>query len=113
MKYPLNFETYLVPNYFEKREVFNFVNFIRNPMVLTFIAPVVLLILLPKLIPQDLNMDEAFQEANNMFQPRLNMFHPQFNVPDLTDICIRFFGGVRRRRETDENRPKKQKRQRR
>jgi hypothetical protein len=92
------FEAYSVTNYFEKREAFSLVDFIRNPMLLAFIAPIVLLILLPKLIPQDLNMDEAAQQANNMIQPRLDM-------PDLTDIFIRIFGGARRQRQPDRNQP--------
>jgi hypothetical protein len=101
MKYPLHFETYNVPNYFEKREAFNLIDFICSPMFLGFVAPVILLIFLPKLIPQGQEMQDAFQQANGALQQANNIFQPQFNLPDLTDICIRLFGGVQRQRQAD------------
>ncbi len=95
MKYPLNFEIYNEPNYFEKREVFSLYDFISSPMFLAFVAPIVLLIFLPRLVPQDLEMQNAFQQVNEVFQP-------QWDSPDLTDICIRLFGGPRRQRPPNE-----------
>jgi hypothetical protein len=46
-------------------------------------------------------MQDAFQQANGALQQANNIFQPQFNLPDLTDICIRLFGGVRRQRQAD------------
>jgi hypothetical protein len=89
MKYPLHFETYIVPNYFEKREVFRLTDFIFNPMFLTLVLPIVLLIFLPRLAPQGPDMQDAIQQANNVFQPQLNL-------PDITDFFVRIFGGVQR-----------------
>ncbi len=94
MKYPLRFEIYNEPNYFEKREVFSLYDFIFSPMFLAFVAPVVLLIFLPRLVPQDLEIQDTFQQANDAFQL-------QPNLPDLTDFFVRVFGGPRRQRPPD------------
>jgi hypothetical protein len=61
IKYPFHFEKYILPNYFEKREVFHLIDFISNPMFFTLISPVVLFLLLPRLVPQGPEMQEAFE----------------------------------------------------
>lgn len=91
MKYPLRFEKPQKPNYFEKREVFRLMDIISHPMFLQYFVPLVLVLLLPKLLAQGAETQQALEQVNNVFQP-------QVNLPDLTDLCIRFFGGLRRQR---------------
>jgi len=98
VKYPLHFETDTKANYFEKREVFQWTDFIFNSTFITMIVSVILVIVLLKYAPniQDMADAQAQQQMNELFRPQLAL-------PDLTDLAIRFFGGViHRRRETNQ-----------
>jgi len=98
VKYPLRFETDTKANYFEKREVFRLTDFVLDPTFLAMIVPVILCIVLLKYLPNIQNMPDAqVQEQMN------DLFRPQFNLPDLTDLAVRFFDGIiHRRRETNQ-----------
>lgn len=89
MKYPLNFETHGIPNYFQKREVYRFTDVIMNPMFLTLLVPLALLLILPKLASQDPEMQRDLQNATNLLQPNMN-------TPDLGDIFANFLGGPKK-----------------
>lgn len=91
VKYRLNFESYTVPKYFEKREVFDIMDFISHPMFLSVVIPLILFLFVRNFMSHDLEMQQVMQQPNEMFQL-------QNNLPDLTDIFIRIFGGVRRQR---------------
>jgi hypothetical protein len=91
MKYPLNFETHGIPNYFQKREVYRLTDVIMNPMFLTLLIPLALLLILPKLAAQDPEMQRDLQQAGNMFQPNIN-------TPDIGDMFANFFGGPKKQK---------------
>jgi len=91
MKYPLNFETHGIPNYFQKREVYRLTDVIMNPMFLTLLIPLVVLLILPKLAAQDPEMQRDFQQASNFLQPNLN-------TPDIGDMLANFFGGPKKQK---------------
>jgi len=93
MKYPLNFETHGIPNYFQKREVYRLTDVIMNPMFLTLLVPLALLLVLPKLAAQDPEMQRDFQQASNFLQPNLN-------TPDLGEMFASLFGGPKKQRPT-------------
>lgn len=91
MKYPLNFETHGVPNYFQKREVYRLTDVIMNPMFLTLLVPLALLLILPKIASQDPEMQRDLQQASNFLQPNLN-------TPDIGDMFANIFGGPKKQK---------------
>lgn len=91
MKYPLNFETHGIPNYFQKREVYRLTDMIMNPMFLTLLVPLALLLILPKLASQDPETQRDLQQASNFLQPNLN-------APDIGDVFANFFGGPKKQK---------------
>lgn len=91
MRYPLNFETHGVPNYFQKREVYRLTDVIMNPMFLTLFVPLILLLILPKLAAQDPEMQRDLQNATNFLQPNMN-------TPDVNDFFAKMFGGPKKAR---------------
>lgn len=95
MRYPLNFETHGVPNYFQKREVYRLTDVILNPMFLTLLVPLVLLLILPKLAAQDPEMQRDLQNATNFLQPNIN-------TPEMGDLLANFFGGPKKTRQQNQ-----------
>jgi hypothetical protein len=95
MKYPLNFETHGIPNYFQKREVYRLTDVIMNPMFLTLLIPLAILLILPKLAAQDPEMQRDFQQASNFLQPNLN-------TPDIGDMFANIFGGPKKQKPTQQ-----------
>ncbi|CAF2308654.1 unnamed protein product [Rotaria sp. Silwood2] len=95
MKYPLNFETHGIPNYFQKREVYRLTDVIMNPMFLTLLIPLALLLILPKLASQDPEMQRDLQQASNFLQPNLN-------TPDIGDMFANIFGGPKKQKPTQQ-----------
>lgn len=91
MKYPLNFETHGIPNYFQKREVYRLTDVIMNPMFLTLLVPLALLLILPKIASQDPEMQRDLQQASNFLQPNLN-------TPDIGDMFANIFGGPKKQK---------------
>jgi ER membrane protein complex subunit 7 len=89
MKYPLNFETHGIPNYFQKREVYRLTDVIMNPMFLTLLVPLALLLILPKLAAQDPDMQRDLQNASSFLQPNLN-------TPDMGDFFANLLGGPKK-----------------
>lgn len=92
MKYPLNFETHGIPNYFQKREVYRLTDVIMNPMFLTLLVPLALLLILPKLAAQDPEMQRDLQNASSFLQPNMN-------TPDIGDMFANIFGGVKKQKD--------------
>ncbi|CAF1610616.1 unnamed protein product [Rotaria magnacalcarata] len=93
VKYPLHFDTYTEPNYFQKREVNSWDDIIFNPIIIPIVLGIVLMLVGPKLVSQ-----EQLDEMQHMFPQGIGMFQPNLNMPDLVDICIRLFGAPRRQR---------------
>lgn len=91
MKYPLNFETHGIPNYFQKREVYRLTDVIMNPMFLTLLIPLALLLILPKIASQDPEMQRDLQQASNFLQPSIN-------TPDIGDVFANIFGGPKKQK---------------
>ncbi|CAF3800111.1 unnamed protein product [Rotaria sp. Silwood1] len=89
VKYPLHFDTYNEPNYFKKREVYRWNDIVFNPMFAPIILGMILFFFLPKLLPQEQEAQQIIPEANDIFQPK-------YNIPDIADLCARWFGGPRR-----------------
>jgi len=101
MKYPLNFETHGIPNYFQKREVYRVTDVIMNPMFLTLLVPLLLLLILPKLASQDPEMQRDMQQATNFLQPTNSL-------PDLGDMVnnmmSKFGGGPKKTKPREQQR---------
>lgn len=85
LRYPLNFESKGLPNYFHKREQFRILDILLSPMVLMMVVPMLLVVALPKLIQQDPELQNELQKMNPILQPTNKM-------PDLTEIAYNQFG---------------------
>jgi len=95
MKYPLNFETHGIPNYFQKREVYRLTDVIMNPMFLTLLVPLALLLILPKLASQD-------QKCNVIFNKQVIFFN-QISIHRILVICLQIFLVVRKNKNPINN----------
>jgi hypothetical protein len=91
LRYPLNFESKGYPNYFFKREQFRILDLLMSPMVLMMVVPLVLVLLLPKLVNQDPELQRELQQTTNMFQPNQNM-------PNLSELAANFFEGGKKKK---------------
>jgi hypothetical protein len=85
LRYPLSFESKGYPNYFHKREQFRVLDILMSPMVIMMVLPLVLIVLLPKLINQDPELQRELQQTSSMLQPNQNM-------PSLSEIMYNNFG---------------------
>jgi hypothetical protein len=92
LRYPLNFESKGYPNYFFKREQFRILDLLMSPMVLMMVVPLVLVLLLPKLVNQDPELQRELQQTTNMFQPSQNM-------PNLSEMAANFFEGSKTKKK--------------
>ncbi|XP_038056820.1 ER membrane protein complex subunit 7-like [Patiria miniata] len=84
--YPLRFKSKQHFSYFQKREEFRVTDMLKNPMVLMMVLPLIFIVVLPKLInTQD---PEVQKEMRNM-----NLMNPKTEMPDLSEMAARMFGG--------------------
>jgi len=61
-------------------------------MVLMMVVPLVLVLLLPKLVNQDPELQRELQQTTNMFQPSQNM-------PNLSEMAANFFEGSKTKKK--------------
>jgi hypothetical protein len=95
MRYPLNFESKGYPNYFFKREQFRVMDVLMSPMVLMMVVPLILVVLLPKLINQDPELQKELQ------QQQQNLLQPNQNLPSLSEMAFNMFeGGSAKKKQT-------------
>ncbi|XP_022086881.1 ER membrane protein complex subunit 7-like [Acanthaster planci] len=86
LPYPLRFKSKQHAMYFQKREEFRITDMLKNPMVLMMILPLIFIVVLPKLInTQD---PEIQKEMQNM-----NLMNPKTEMPDLSEMMAKMFGG--------------------
>lgn len=81
LKYPLNFETRGYPNYFLKREQFRILDILLSPMVLMMVVPLLLVVVLPKLVNQDPELQRELEQSQQLLKP------------DLGEMMSNFLGG--------------------
>lgn len=86
LRYPLNFESKGYPNYFHKREQFRVLDILMSPMVIMMLLPLVLIVILPKLINQDPELQRELQQTSSMLQPNQNL-------PSMSEFMYNCFGG--------------------
>jgi ER membrane protein complex subunit 7 len=84
LRYPINFESKGYPNYFHKREQFRVMDILMSPMVLMMGLPLLLVLVLPKLINQDPELQRELQQTTSMLQPS------QQNLPNISDLMNSF-----------------------
>lgn len=86
-KYPLEFKAIGQPRYFQKREQFNVLDMMKNPMVLMMVLPILILAVLPKMVnSQDPEVRKEMEESMKMFNPGQNQ------LPDMSDVFTKWFG---------------------
>ncbi len=94
LKYPLNFESRGYPNYFLKREQFRILDILMSPMVLMMVVPLLLVVVLPKLVNQDPEIQREFEQSQQLLTP-----------PDVSGMISNFFGGANAPKKPATNRP--------
>lgn len=87
LRYPLNFESKGYPNYFFKRDQFRVFDLLMSPMVLMMVVPLILVLVLPKLINQDPELQRELQQTTSMLQPGNQ------NMPNMTEMMYNMFDG--------------------
>ncbi|CAL1538957.1 unnamed protein product [Lymnaea stagnalis] len=87
VNYPLEFRERGQPNYFQKREQLRLTDFLFNPMVLTMIVPLLLIMVLPKL------MNAADADTQKEMQNQMNALNNRPNMPDPAELLSNFFSG--------------------
>ena len=87
MRYPLLFESKGYPNYFFKREQFRILDILMSPMVLMMVVPLVLVVLLPKLVNQDPELQKELQQQQEKIMPT------NTNMPSISNMMYDFFEG--------------------
>lgn len=99
LRYPLNFESKGYPNYFQKREQFRALDLLMSPMVLMMGLPLVLVLILPKLVNQDPELQRELQQTTSMLQPGNQ------NMPNMSEVMYNMFdGGSTKKKPTKSNR---------
>lgn len=88
LRYPLNFESKGYPNYFFKREAFRVLDLLMSPMVLMMVVPLVLVLILPKLVNSDPELQRELQNTTSMLQPG-----NQPNLPNMSEMMYNMFDG--------------------
>lgn len=86
LRYPLSFESKGYPNYFQKREQFRVMDILMSPMVLMMIVPLLLVVVLPKLVNQDPELQRELQQTTNILQPDV-----QSQLPNMSEFCYNMF----------------------
>lgn len=86
LRYPLSFESKGYPNYFQKREQFRVMDILMSPMVLMMIVPLLLVVVLPKLVNQDPELQRELQQTTNILQPDV-----QSQLPNMSELMYNMF----------------------
>jgi ER membrane protein complex subunit 7 len=81
LRYPLSFESKGYPNYFFKREQFRVMDILMSPMVLMMVVPLLLVVVLPKLVNQDPELQRELQQTSSILQPDV-----QSQLPNLSEM---------------------------
>ncbi|CAG5115098.1 unnamed protein product [Candidula unifasciata] len=87
VNYPLEFRERGKPNYFHKREQWRLTDVLFNPMVLTMIVPLLLIMVLPKL------MNAADADAQREMQNQMSVLNNRPSMPDAAEMITNFFSG--------------------
>jgi len=87
LRYPVSFESKGYPNYFFKREQFRVLDILMSPMVLMMVVPLLLVLVLPKLINQDPELERELQQTTKMFQPNQQL-------PSMTEYINKMLPGA-------------------
>ncbi|BFZ24469.1 hypothetical protein BsWGS_27508 [Bradybaena similaris] len=87
VNYPLEFRERGKPNYFHKREQWRLTDVLFNPMVLTMIVPLLLIMVLPKL------MNVADVDAQREMQNQMSVLNNRPSMPDAAEMITKFFSG--------------------
>lgn len=87
LRYPLTFESKGYPNYFYKREQFRVLDLLMSPMVLMMAVPLILVLILPKLVNQDPELQRELQQTTSILQPGNQ------NMPNMSEMMYNMFDG--------------------
>jgi len=87
VQYPLEFRERGKPVYFQSREQWRVTDFLFNPMVLTMVVPLLLIMVLPKL------MNAADADTQKEMQTQMNALNQRPNMPDPAEMLSNLFSG--------------------
>ncbi|XP_069130437.1 endoplasmic reticulum membrane protein complex subunit 7-like [Argopecten irradians] len=87
IQYPLEIKERMKANYFQTREQWRFQDFLMNPMVLTMVLPLFLIMVLPKM------MNAADPGAQKEMQNQMKALNDKSAMPDISEILAGWLGG--------------------
>ncbi|XP_060084493.1 ER membrane protein complex subunit 7-like [Ylistrum balloti] len=87
IQYPLEIKERMKANYFQTREQWRFQDFLMNPMVLTMVLPLFLIMVLPKM------MNAADPGAQKEMQNQMKALNDKSSMPDISEILAGWLGG--------------------
>ncbi|KAL3879343.1 hypothetical protein ACJMK2_031642 [Sinanodonta woodiana] len=84
--YPLEFRERRKTNYFQVREQWKVTDFLFNPMVLTMVLPLLMLMFLPKM------MNAADPETQKEMHSQMKALNDKSSIPDMSEFLAGLFG---------------------
>ncbi|XP_021341452.1 ER membrane protein complex subunit 7-like [Mizuhopecten yessoensis] len=87
IQYPLEIKERMKANYFQTREQWRFQDFLMNPMVLTMVLPLFLIMVLPKM------MNAADPGAQKEMQSQMKALNDKSAMPDISEMLAGWLGG--------------------
>ena len=87
LRYPLAFDSKGYPSYFFKREQFRVLDILMSPMVLMMVVPLLLVVVLPKLVNQDPELQRELQQTTS------NILPPNQDMPNLSEFMYNMLEG--------------------
>lgn len=90
LRYPIQFESKGYPNYFLKREQFRVLDIFMSPMVLMMVVALLLVLVLPKLVNQDPELQRELAQKTSMFQPKTDQ------MGDLSEYINNLLPGAKK-----------------
>ncbi|XP_033743347.1 ER membrane protein complex subunit 7-like [Pecten maximus] len=88
IQYPLEIKERMKANYFQTREQWRFQDFLMNPMVLTMVLPLFLIMVLPKM------MNAADPGAQKEMQNQMKALNDKSSMPDISEMLAGWLGGA-------------------
>ncbi|XP_014787147.1 ER membrane protein complex subunit 7 [Octopus bimaculoides] len=83
--YPLEFRERGKANYFQMREQWRMTDFLFNPMVLTMVLPLLIIMVLPKM------MNAADPDTQREVQTQMNALNAKQSLPDMSEFFTSLF----------------------
>lgn len=96
MAYPLRIQARQPTKYFRQREQWRASDVLMNPMILMMIVAFGLMVITPKLVANDPQLQKELQQGVQM---------PNMDAPDIADMLANFWGGGAKKPAQNKQKP--------